>query len=74
MELFFHKLKLFNVESNKKPIYLLKVNNKDPIKRYEISSKLTIKTPERRQWRHISTTTFSSVSIIDFKQGNVSWE
>ena len=50
-------------------------------KRCEICSKLTIKTPERRQWRrsgvfinfnHISHL-FSSVSIVDFEQVNVSW-
>ena len=31
-------------------IYLLKVNNKNTRTRCEICSKLTIKTPERRQW------------------------
>ena len=31
-------------------IYLLKVNNKNTRARCEICSKLTIKTPERRQW------------------------
>ena len=40
--------------------YLLKVNNRDTIKRCEICSKLTIKTP------------CSSVSIVDFKQVIVS--
>ena len=30
-------------------IYLFKVNNRNTRKRYEMSSKLTIKTPERRQ-------------------------
>ena len=30
-------------------IYLFKVDNKNSRKRYEICSKLTIKTPERRQ-------------------------
>ena len=30
-------------------IYLFKVNNRNTTKRYEICSKLTIKTPERRQ-------------------------
>ena len=42
--------------------YLLKVNNRDTIKRCEICSKLTIKTP------------CSSVSIVDFKQVIVSQE
>ena len=32
-------------------IYLFKVNNKTTRGRYEIYSKLTIKTPERRHWR-----------------------
>ena len=32
-------------------IYLLKVNNKNIGKRCEICSKLTIKTPEQRQWQ-----------------------
>ena len=38
-------------------------------KRCEICSKLTIKTPERRQ----CFTPFSTVSIVDFEQVNVSW-
>ena len=33
-------------------IYLFKVNNKDNRKMCEICSKLTIKMPERRPWRH----------------------
>ena len=32
-------------------IHLLKVNNRSTRTRCEICSKLTIKTPERRQWR-----------------------
>ena len=32
-------------------IYLFKVNNRNTRKRWEISSKLTIKTPERHHWR-----------------------
>ena len=32
-------------------IYLLKVNNRNTRTRCETCSKLTIKTPERRQWR-----------------------
>ena len=32
-------------------ISLLKVNNRNTTTKYEISSKLTIKTPKRRQWR-----------------------
>ena len=33
-------------------IYLLKVNNRNTRTRCEICPKLTIKTPERRHWRH----------------------
>ena len=46
-------------------------------------SKLTIETPERRQWRcfgvliiifqHISQFFLSSVSIVDLEQANFSW-
>ena len=42
-------------------IYLLKVNNRNTRKRCEICSKLTIKTPNRRQWRR------SGVFIVNFK-------
>ena len=41
-------------------IYLLKVNNKNTRTRCELCTKLTIKTPERRQWRR------SGVFIINF--------
>ena len=34
-------------------IYLFKVNNRNPKKSCEISSKLTIKTPERRHGRQL---------------------
>ena len=33
-------------------IYLLKVNNRNSRTRFEICSKLTVKTPERHQWHH----------------------
>ena len=52
-------------------------------KRCEICSKFTIKKPGRRQWRHsgvfvvnfkhISFTPFSSVSIDHFEQVNINW-
>ena len=42
-------------------IYMLKVNNKNFRTRCEICSKLTIKTPERRQWHG------SGVFIINFE-------
>ena len=50
---------------NSANIYLIKVNNKNTRKRCEICSKLTIKTPERNQWRQY-------VSMVDFEQVNVS--
>ena len=42
-------------------IYLLKDNNINTITKYEICSKLTIKTPERHQWRR------SGVFIVNFQ-------
>ena len=42
-------------------IYLLKINNRNTRTMCEISSKLTIKTPERCNWR------CSSVFIVKFK-------
>ena len=41
-------------------IYLLKVNNRYTRTKCETCSKLTIKTPERRQWR-------SGVFIVNFE-------
>ena len=46
--------------------YMFKVNNRNTRTRCEICSKLTIKIPERRQWRH-------SVSIVNFEQVNAGW-
>ena len=61
--------------------YLFKVSNREIRKRCEISSKLTIKTLEQRQWRrsgafivnfeHISH--IFSASTVDFEEVNVSW-
>ena len=42
-------------------IYLLKVNNRNTRAMCEICSKLTIKAPERRQWRH------SGIIIVNFE-------
>ena len=42
-------------------IYLFKVDNRNTRTRCEICSKLTIKTPERRQWRR------SGVFIVNFE-------
>ena len=53
-------------------ICLFKVDNRNTRKTCEICSKLTIKTPGRRQlWKYF--TPFSSVSTVDFEQVNVSW-
>ena len=62
-------------------IYLFKVNTRNTRKRWEICSKLIMKTAEWRQWYHTDifmlTWTYSSpsysVSIVDFEQVNVSW-
>ena len=61
--------------------YLLKVNNRNSRTRCETCSKLTIKTPEWRQWsssdvfiinfEHISLC--SSVSIVNFEQVKAGW-
>ena len=42
-------------------IYLLKVNNRNSRTRCEICSKLTIKIPERRQWRR------SGIFLVNFE-------
>ena len=47
--------------------YMFKVNNRSTKTRCEICSKLTIKTPERRQWR-------SSVSVVNFELVNAGWD
>ena len=52
---------MFGTGSNPAGIYLLKVNNKSTRTRYEIYSKLTIKTSERRQGRR------SGVFIVNFE-------
>ena len=41
-------------------LYMFKVNDRNTRKRCEISSKLTIKTPELRHWR------FPGVFIVNF--------
>ena len=42
-------------------IYLLKANNRNTRTRCETCSKLTMKTPERRQWRR------SDVFVVNFE-------
>ena len=60
--IFFRKLFAYlNVAAG---IYLLKVNNRNTRRRCEICSKLTKKTPERRQWR---------VSIVNFEHVIAGW-
>ena len=41
--------------------YMFKVSNRNTRTRYEVCSKLTIKTPERRQWHR------SGVFILNFE-------
>ena len=61
-------------------IYLFKVSNRNVRKIYEICSRLSIKTPELRQWRLVSLLltlnvflTFSFVCTVDCEQLNVCW-
>ena len=49
------------LELNPAKIYLFKDSNRNTRKRCEICSKLTVKTPEWRQWRR------SGVFIVNFK-------
>ena len=72
---------LFNGRTkNPVNIYLFKVHNRNTRKRSEICSKLTIKTPDRRQWcrsgiltnfEHISH--LPSVFVVNFEQVNACW-
>ena len=48
-------------------MYLLKVDNKNTRARYEICSKLTIKTPERRHWLWTYFTPYSSDFVVNFE-------
>ena len=47
-------------------IYLLKVNHRNIRKRCKICSKLTIRTPERHQWRRpgVFTVNFENISHL----------
>ena len=63
-------------------IYLLKANNGNTRTRYEICSKLTIKTPERRYWRcsGVFIVNFEHIShlvlvflLFNFEQVNAYW-
>ena len=49
-------------------IYLFKFNNKNTRKKCEGCSKLTIKTPKRRQWRHSGVfINFENISLLFLK-------
>ena len=48
-------------------IYLFKISNISTRKWYELSSKLTIKTPERRQWRRSSVFIIGTVFTVSFE-------
>ena len=69
-------------DSNPAGNYMFKVNNRYTRTKSEISSKLTIKTPERRQWRCAGVfvvnfehfTPCSSVSIVNFEHVIVGWK
>ena len=52
---------------------MFKVNNKNTRTRSEICSKLTMKTPERRQ-SYISYLTFFFVFLVNFEQVNAGWK
>ena len=52
---------VYNFQTTPMDIYLLKVNNRNTRTRFEICSKLKIKTPERRYWRR------SGVFIVNFE-------
>ena len=45
-------------------IYLFKFNNRNSRTRYEICSKLTIKTPERRHWRCCLYVNFKYIVLL----------
>ena len=63
-------------------MYLFKVNNRNTRARCEKCSKLTIKTPKRRQWRRFgvfivnlehTSHLCSSVSIVNFEHAIAGW-
>ena len=62
---------------------MFKDSNGNTRKRCEMCSKLTVKIPERRQWRRSGIfivnfehnfTPFSTVSIVNFEQVNAGWD
>ena len=52
------KFILYSAKCDPAGIYMFKVNNRNTRTRFEICSKLTIKTPERRQWGKLLLFTF----------------
>ena len=58
------------LRTNPANIFMFKVTNRDTRKMCEICSKLKIKTPELLIYY---SAPFSSVSIVEFEQVNVSW-
>ena len=50
-----------NLAANPSRNYMFEVNNRNTRKRFDICSKLTIKAPERRQWRRLD------VFIVNFE-------
>ena len=64
---------MYKVQRGSPPnIYLFKFNNRNTRKRYEICSKLPIKTPKRRHWRlyGVFIVTFEHI-YVDFQEVNV---
>ena len=55
-------------------IFLFKVNNRNTRKRFEICSKLILKTPERRQWRRSVVFIVNSEQILHIVLVNGSWD
>ena len=55
-------------------IFLFKVNNINTRKRFEICSKLILKTPERRQWRRSVVFIVNSEQILHIVLVNGSWD
>ena len=64
----------YDFNSNAPKIYLFKDNNRYIGKRCEICWKLTIKYQNDVNDVDVNVTPFSTVSIVDFEQVNVSWE
>ena len=55
-----------NEQHNPASNYMLKVNNRNTRTRYGLCLMLTIKTPERRQWRRSGV-----FIVVNFKHSNI---